>query len=153
MSRETDKTGRALHAWICLARAAGRVGTDIHQHLLDDGLTPSQFGALEALLHLGPLSQRTLSAKVLSSENNMTTVIDNLQRQGYVVREVSPEDRRVKVVRLTARGRRKIETVFDRHAAVVTDRMSALSAGQQDQLAALCRRLGLGTNGPRPGRG
>ena len=48
------------------------------------GLTPTQFGVLEALLHKGPLSQRELGQKVLTSAGNMTDLIDKLETRGLV---------------------------------------------------------------------
>ena len=50
-------------------------------------LTGSQFAAVEALYHLGPMSQGEISGKVLKSGSNMTTVIDHLERDGLVRRE------------------------------------------------------------------
>ena len=46
------------------------------------GLTESQIGVLEALAHLGPLTQGELCRKILRSGSNVTTVVDNLERDG-----------------------------------------------------------------------
>ena len=48
----------ALDAYIKLWRAAHAAEVAAHRHLADHGLTISQFGVLEGLYHLGPLSQR-----------------------------------------------------------------------------------------------
>lgn len=133
---------RALHLYVCLMRASASVSRRIHGHLARDGLSESQFAVLEALLHLGPLCQRELGAKILKHESNMTTVIDNLERDGLVRREPDAGDRRRKQVRLTPRGRTLIRRVFRRHAEIVHSELSCLSPRQQDQLARLCRTLG-----------
>ena len=59
-------------------RAASAISGRVHRHLAVDRLTESQFAILEALHHLGPLSQKRLSGKILKSGANVTTVVDNL---------------------------------------------------------------------------
>lgn len=133
---------RALHAYTCLMRAASTVTDRVHRHLTADDLTVSQFGVLEALLHLGPLQQAQLCEKLLTSRPNMTAVVDQLEARRLVSRRVDPNDRRARIVALTRTGRSLITRVFARHADIVTADFDALSASQLDQLAKLCRTLG-----------
>jgi MarR family 2-MHQ and catechol resistance regulon transcriptional repressor len=133
---------RALDAYIKLRRAVNAVSLRENEVMRAAGLTESQFGALEALHHLGPLCQHELAGKVLKSAGNMTTVVDNLERRGLVERRRDGEDRRVVTVHLTDSGRDLVREVFPRVVEVLVDAFSALSAGEQQQLAALCRRLG-----------
>ena len=72
--------------------AAHAVEVNANRHLSDHNLTISQFGVLEALYHLGPLSQRQLADKILRSSGNLTMVIDNLERDGLVRRDADPEE-------------------------------------------------------------
>ena len=90
---------RALSAFVKLIRASESVSARIHRHLADAGLTVSQFGVLEALYHLGPLSQSEIAKKVLKSTGNITLVIDNLEKRDLVKRERQKEDRRYYAVR------------------------------------------------------
>jgi MarR family 2-MHQ and catechol resistance regulon transcriptional repressor len=124
-------------------RAAESTTARVHRHLSSAGLTLSQFGALEALYHLGPLSQKEIGEKVLRSSGNMTMVIDNLEKRGLVRRERSISDRRCYIVHLTNEGNAIISQIFPRHAAMITNEMSALSAAEQNTLAKLCKKLGL----------
>ena len=73
--------------------------------LESQGLTHGQFGTMEALFHLGPLCQRELGEKLLRSGGNLTMVIDNLEKKGWVRRERQPDDRRKVLVSLTPKGR------------------------------------------------
>jgi MarR family 2-MHQ and catechol resistance regulon transcriptional repressor len=133
---------RALDAYIKLRRAVNAVSLRENEVMRVAGLTESQFGALEALHHLGPLCQHELAGKVLKSAGNMTTVVDNLERRGLVERRRDREDRRVVTIHLTDHGGELVREVFPRVVEVLVDAFSALSAGEQQQLAALCRRLG-----------
>ena len=138
----------SLDAYIKLMRAADSATTRIHRHLTPAKLTVSQFGVLEALYHIGPLCQRELGQKILKSSGNMTTVVDNLEKRGLVLRKRSLQDRRLLHVHLTAQGHKLIEGLFPRHAARVVEEMSALNAAEMAELGRLCRKLGLGNEKP-----
>ena len=133
---------RALDTYIKLRRAVNAVGLREGEVMRGAGLTESQFGALEALHHLGPLCQRELAAKVLKSAGNMTTVVDNLEKCGLVARRREGDDRRVVMVHLTKSGEELIRKVFPMVVDALVSSFSILSAKDQNQLAALCRRLG-----------
>lgn len=140
---------RALGTFVKLVRAAESVTTRIHQHLIDAGLTVSQFGVLEALYHIGPLSQVDIAKKVLKSGGNITMVIDNLEKSGLVKRERKKDDRRYYIVQLTDEGRKLIGSIFPRHAAKIMEEMMILSSAEQETLGNLCRKLGLQQQGKK----
>lgn len=140
--RGTQEEVEALNTYIKLSRASESISARIHRHLDKVKLTTSQFGVLEALLHLGPLSQSDLSQKLLKSGGNITLVIDNLEKRQLVKRDRSTEDRRVVIVYLTEKGQELISEIFPQHVATVVAEMSILSASEQEELSRLCRRLG-----------
>lgn len=111
-------------------------------HLSAHDLTHTQFAVLEALYHLGTLSQVVLARKLLKSTGNMTTVLQNLEKRGLITRERDAHDQRVMQVTITAAGRRLVECVLPAHVRGIVDALSVLSAGEQETLGALCRRLG-----------
>src|SRR5438552_7846165 len=133
---------RALDALIKLVRCTGSLQTRLEIGIREEGFTQSQFGVLEALLHLGPLEPCELGPKVLTSRPNMVLLVDQLEDRGLVRRVPVPGDRRRVRVELTAAGRRAIGKAFQRHVPRVVKEFSALSAAEQDQLGRLCKRLG-----------
>ena len=137
---------RTLDTFIKLTRCTNSVLGRLADRNTVGDLTWSQFAVLEALYHLGPMTQGEVSAKVLKSGSNMTTVIDNLERDGLVRRERDAEDRRVIHVHLTDEGSRKIEAVLPGHVAALVEEFSVLSSKEQETLAALCKKLGKGRN-------
>ncbi|MDX2479660.1 MAG: MarR family transcriptional regulator [Desulfuromusa sp.] len=132
----------ALNVYVKLMRATNRATNDIHRHLQEDNLTHSQFAVLEALYHLGPLSQSELSQKILKSNANLTTVVDSLEKKVLVKRLRSSSDRRMVTVTLTAEGQTLIARVFPRHAEIVTRKFEVLSDEEQVQLGVLLKKLG-----------
>lgn len=133
---------RALNTYIRLTRANDTLQAYLKRGGTMQGLTESQFGTLEALYHLGPLCQGEIGEKILKSSGNMTMVVDNLEKRGLVQRERSREDRRQIEVSLTREGRQLIENIFPHHAGAIVQAFGALSAQEQEQLGALCRKLG-----------
>lgn len=134
---------RALNAFIKLMRAANSVTSRLAPLMKEAGLTPSQFGLLEALLHLGPLCQREIGEKLLTSGGNVTMVVDNLEKRKLVRRERSEQDRRYITVHLTPQGRQQIEKIFPRHVASIVKQLEVLTPAEQEELGRLCRTLGL----------
>ena len=60
------ETVRALSAYINLIRASDSTMAKTTAHLEGLGVTPGQFGVLEALLHLGPMCQHTLGREAFA---------------------------------------------------------------------------------------
>ena len=147
----TEYEVRALDAFIKLVRAADSVTARVHRHLAAVRLSVSQFAVLEALYHLGPLSQRDIGRKLLKSGGNITMVIDNLEARGLVTRARGAVDRRFITIHLAEEGLRLIQEVFPRHAQAILREMQSLSPREQEELGRLCRKLGLhsGDAGPK----
>lgn len=108
----SKKVMRALDSYIKLMRAADTINSAVNLSLSKFGLTESQFNVLDALYHLGPLSQKELGYKLLKSGGNITMVIDNLEKDAYVERRRGTEDRRIFFVHLTKEGGGKVRGNF-----------------------------------------
>jgi len=132
----------ALSTYLKLTRASESLWNRLAPGLQRHDLTPSQFGVLEALYHLGSMHQRDLCERILKSSGNMTLVIDNLEKRGLARRERSVEDRRFIQVHLTEEGTRLIRRVFPAHADAITRQLAVLTQEEQRALGNLCRKLG-----------
>ena len=144
---EPPPAALALSVYVKLLRAAGAIDAWVEPAIIAAGLTPTQFGVLEALMHKGPLTQVALGRKILTSPGNMTDVIGKLERRGLVRRGRAPGDRRAVLVALTEAGRAQIEALFPRHEAAIAAAMAALTPAELTTLGGLLRRLGLGAAG------
>ena len=133
----------SLNSYTKLMRAAESVTSRTSRPMAAAGLTISQFGVLEALLHKGPLCQRDIAAKILKSTGNITMVIDNLERSGLVQRVRDNEDRRYLTIHLTAAGASLIARVFAEVEAAIVEEMASLDEKEQELLGILCKKLGM----------
>ena len=103
----------------------------------ESGLRPATFGALRVLDQ-----PRTMSeiANLLRCDNsNVTGIVDGLETRGLAERTASPADRRVKLIALTAEGRR-LRTRLMREARKPPAWLKALSAADQRTLRDVLRR-------------
>lgn len=132
----------ALNTFIKLTRASDSMLQRLFQRSAHGNLTPTQFGVLETLYHLGPMCQTEISKKLLLSTANITLVIDNLEKAGLVQRTRSVEDRRYITVSLTEKGEELIAGIFPGHVASIAEELSVLSPQEQETLGELCRKLG-----------
>ena len=134
----------SLDVYIKLMRASTSVLNQVVPRLQKAGLTFSQFGVLEALFHLGPLCQKELGDKLLQSGGNITMVVNNLERQGLVVRLRDEVDKRYMVVHLTWRGTQRIQELFPEHLRDLVQAFEVLSAEELGTLNNLLRKVGKG---------
>lgn len=138
----TTEDIRALNAFIKLMRAAESLTYRLHKPLSEHGLTASQFGVLESLLHLGPLCQTELGRKLLKSTGNITLVVDNLEKRNLVHRDRDSSDRRFITVSLTDDGRKLIRQVLPERVHHIRNEMDILNAEEQETLGRLCKHIG-----------
>ena len=139
----TDEQVNTLNAFIKLMRASESINNRLNRHLSQAGLTVSQFGVLEALLHIGPQNQKRLGEKILKSGGNITLVIDNLEKNNLVTRSPDPSDRRAVIIKLTGEGRRFIKGFFPKHLSRIMEEFEVLSEKEKKDLARICKKLGL----------
>jgi MarR family transcriptional regulator, 2-MHQ and catechol-resistance regulon repressor len=138
----SKKETLVLNTYIKLVRAAETVTARINSHILKKGLTESQFGILDALYHIGPLCQRELGVKILKSGGNITHVIDNLEKLGFVKRERGT-DRRYFTVNITRQGEILMDKIFPKHVESVVKEFDVLSEEELKQLQHLCKLIGI----------
>jgi MarR family 2-MHQ and catechol resistance regulon transcriptional repressor len=107
------------------------------------GLCLTDFAALEALQHKGPLTISEVQDKVLLASGSMTAAIDRLEKQRLVVRKSTSKDRRARIIELTRTGKQLAEKCFAAHAKDLEAVMSALSAEEMQQIYGSLKKLGL----------
>lgn len=106
-------------------------------------LTASQFGILEALYHLGTLSQRDLAQKLLKSTGNISVVLKNPEKRRLISRERNRADTRYMEVSISKAGQDLLASFFEKHVQGIVEEMAILTPEEQNESACLCRKLGL----------
>jgi MarR family 2-MHQ and catechol resistance regulon transcriptional repressor len=140
MADPVDSSG--THLWLILMKAHRSLAGHARRTFDCGGVGFSEFAILEALLHKGPLLVSELGRRIHLTSGAITTAIDRLEERGLVKRGSDEEDRRARIVSLTAQGRKLITRTFAEHK----DRMDAaadeLSPSERGTLIALLKKLG-----------
>ena len=139
----TSAQVEAPRLWLILSRCHRALSQIAERSISEAGLGLSDFAALEALLHKGPLTITEIQAKVLLASGSMTAAVDRLEGKGLVIRRATPSDRRAKVLELTSEGKRVVEAAFRRHAAELGTAMAILNGTEKRQLYRLLKKLGI----------
>jgi MarR family transcriptional regulator, 2-MHQ and catechol-resistance regulon repressor len=139
----SKKTTDALNSYIKLIRSAESLSSKINLELSQFGLTESQFGVLDALLHLGPMKHKEIGKKILKSGGNITMVINNLERRDLVQRKRGEQDKRQFIIHLTSKGKSKILETLPYIFKSIKKHFEILGKEEQKELQRLCKIVGM----------
>lgn len=134
---------KALDTYIKLVRSADSINSATNLYLSKVNLTESQFLILDALFHIGDLTQKDLAEKLLKSGGNITMVVDNLEARDFVKRNRGKEDRRKFFVHITNKGEKQIKNVLPGFVKLITNVMKKLDSPEQKELQRLCKKIGI----------
>jgi MarR family transcriptional regulator, 2-MHQ and catechol-resistance regulon repressor len=138
-----DKTSRdPVHCWLVLVKAFQAASKYLYAGLAETGIDDTDFRVLEALLNKGPLPVNAIGPKVFLTPGAISTAVDRLVERDLVSRVESPEDRRVRVVSLTQKGKRLIAPIFRKHAAEIRKVFAYASPKELRALETILKRIG-----------
>lgn len=140
--QDTPQVTTSLKLWVVMTRALGSIEERLEQQVQAHGLSLTEFGVLEVLLHKGHLPIGEIGSRILLTSGSMTYVIDKLERRGLIERRACETDRRVVHADLTPDGRSLMAVVFPEHAELIRRLMGGLQLHEQEVAIDLLRRLG-----------
>jgi MarR family transcriptional regulator, 2-MHQ and catechol-resistance regulon repressor len=135
-----DSTG--VHVWLVFMKAFQALFPHAAESIKRTELGDSDFRVLEVLLHKGPLPVNTIGPKVWLTPGSISVAVDRLVEKGLVSRKDHPDDRRVRQVELTAKGRALITRGFREHACAMETAVGVLSKNERLTLLRLLKKLG-----------
>src|SRR6476660_1523945 len=94
-----------VHTWLVMLKSMQAISRYALAGLQKSGLGDSYFRVLEVLLHKGPLPVNVIGPKVNLTPGSISIAVDRLVAKGLVSRTESSEDRRIRMVALTPRGK------------------------------------------------
>ena len=131
-----------VHAWLVMIKAMQAIMRYALAGLAESGLGDSDFRVLEVLLHKGPLPVNVIGPKVNLTPGSISVAVDRLVAKGLVSRAESSDDRRVRLVALTPRGKGVITPIFKEHVATMEKVFAGLSCDEMRQLERHLKRIG-----------
>ena len=117
-----------------------RVARNLAQH----GLAPKHAYVLRQLAAQGGLSPSRIAELIYADRPTTTSLLDTLERKGWITRARNPENRREVVVRLAQGGRDKLASVPEalwRSGKTRFDPEAGLSTAERAELVRLLEKL------------
>jgi MarR family 2-MHQ and catechol resistance regulon transcriptional repressor len=131
------------HVWLVMMKAMRALTRYAAAGIEETGLGLSDFGVLEILLHKGPLPVNTIGPIVDLTPGSISIAVDRLVAKGLVSRVESAEDRRVRIVALTPRGKDLIVSAFRKHSGQMRRVFAELSPEELHSLEVALKRIGM----------
>lgn len=94
----------------------------------------NQMMAIMIIAKSGTITMTALSKFINMEKGSLTTLIDSLEAMGYVKRLDDPNDRRKKILSLTAEGISQMETIEEQSKKVFADMVSNLDEAEIDEM-------------------
>jgi DNA-binding MarR family transcriptional regulator len=133
----------ALRLWLRMLACTTQVEAEIRRRLRERfGISLARFDYMAQLYRFKDgMKMRELSKLLMVTGGNVTGLTDDLAKDGVVVRESSPGDRRAWIVRLTPKGRRGFEAMAREHEGWILELFAGLDASAVQQLHTQLGRL------------
>jgi DNA-binding MarR family transcriptional regulator len=144
----------ALKLWLRILTCSNLIESRIRHHLRRDfDCTLPRFDLLAQLDRADGLKMSELSQRLMVTGGNVTGLADQLQHEGWLVREAVENDRRATRLRLTYAGRERFSGMARTHEGWVVEMLDALTRDEQRQLHVLLGKLKLGLRPAGAGSG
>ena len=130
-----------LSTLVVFTRAEHAIHKKEYQTIKESGLTPAQFGVLEALYNKGDLKINELIEKILTTSGNITVVIKNLEKEGLIQKSADPKDKRSCIISLTDKGKQYIETILPKHIDNIRSIFEVLSNEEKRVLKDILKKF------------
>lgn len=97
---------------------------------------------LDVLYHKDSQSINQITQLVLSTAGNMTVVINNMEKHGWITRCTHPGDKRSTMISITDAGKHLFEQIFPEHLKDLEICFSALTEDEKNTLISLLKKAG-----------
>jgi DNA-binding MarR family transcriptional regulator len=121
---------------IRLRRVVLRLARQLNAASVGEGLTPSQASVLGIATARGPLSLAELTEIEGLNPTMMSRVVGKLDSLGLIRRLRDPDDSRAARIEVTPKGKRAYQRIAEQRAAIISECVAGLPAGQQAALIA-----------------
>src|ERR1043165_2253699 len=142
-TRVHDDHHLSVRLWLRMLSCTNRIENLVRQKLQASFDTTLPRFDLMAQLERAPqgLKMSELSQRMMVTGGNVTGITDGLEKEGLVVREVDPADRRVFRVKLTGEGQKQFRRMAAEHEQWIISLFEGMSAKQKNQLVELLGEL------------
>ncbi len=136
-----EEADLSMRVWIQLLRSYNKIRAKEQKYIQDFGLTMMQFQVLEVLYHRGDLNISAITKLAMSTPGNITVVVRNLKKEGYIEAIEDVKDKRVSILSISTKGKEIIEELFPNHAKNIQEWFSVFTNDEKETMFKLLRKL------------
>lgn len=136
-----NRTDKSMKTVVRLEKASLKITNLTVNYLSKHNLTFNQFKVLEVLYHIGDLNIGSITKLTMSTPGNITVVVKNLNRDGWITSIKDPKDNRASILSITQKGIEILEQVFPTHASNLTKTLEVLSDEELNTLYDLLNKV------------
>lgn len=136
-----ERTDKAMKTWVQVSKTYNKFFDKELKYFSEHELTFNQFKVLEVLYHRGDLNIGSITKLTLSTPGNITVVVRNLKRDGWITALPDPEDKRASILSITQKGKDKMKALFPQHAKNIHEYMDVLDDEELDTLYSLLKKV------------
>ena len=132
----------AQKAMVSLLVTAGHLARALEEVCAAHGITHDQYNVLRILRGVHPEGhpRYAIAERLIDRSPDVTRVLDRLEREGFVGRSRSDEDRRLSISHITDRGITLLKEIDPRILGVHEHFTARFSREEMHQLARLCEK-------------
>ena len=134
----------SIGVWVRILRVYTVISTEIRKKVGKKGLTLPQLYVLTTIGLQGDMLLGKLGKELLVTKGNITTIVDHLERDDFVIRDQDKKDRRKVWVRLTPKGEQLFEEILSAYEEEFVPLMRCLSHEELKQLSLLLKKMAEG---------
>ena len=136
-----NRTIKSMKTIVKIDRFSLKFRNKLVNYLNEFDLTFIQFKVLEVLYHRGDLSIGSITKLTMSTPGNITVVVKNLKRDGWITSILNQKDKRASILTITPKGVEVIENVFPNHAQNLHSSFEVLNDDELDTLYMLLDKV------------
>lgn len=134
---------KSLKLLVVMLRSAQTIEDLVKKDMKRYGINPTEFAVLELLYNKGQQPIQKIGEKILLASSSITYVVDKLEEKGFVQRKDCSDDRRVKFVSITNKGKEFMDEVFPKHEKRIEEIFSKMTEEEIDKSIELFKKIGL----------
>ena len=126
-------------------RSFNRFYTDIigllDQHFLDSPFSLTEGRVLYEIRHTEDCTAKKIREKMTIDEGYLSRILDTFRKRGLITKSLSPEDKRLHMIKLTEKGRKEFASLNDHSDQLISRLIEKLSEEECDELLSITERI------------
>lgn len=134
-------TKKSMAVYISMSRVINTLRRENNKLILKHDITLGQFAVMEALYSKGRLSTGEVMEKILSTSGNISVIVKNLEKDGFITRKQDEADKRRFILDLTDKGKDLMDEIVPENLKFMDELISLWDDDEKEELIILMNKF------------